>query len=92
MPDTFWAKIDAQLGELRTAKTAADVLRILAVRDHNSPAFFAGSGGDATVDDALSGAGWRYVWSEANYHWAMRAPDGSEITYVEGDIYPGSRR
>ena len=92
MPDPFWAKIAAQLTELRTAKTAADVLRILAVENHNSPAFFAGSGGDNNVDDALSAAEWRYVWSVANYHWVMQAQDGSAITYEEGDIHPGSDR
>lgn len=92
MTDGFWAAIDAQITELRTARTAADVLRILAVQGHNSPAFFAGSGGDQSVYGALSEAGWDTVWYAADYHWAMRASDGSSITYIEGDIFPGSQR
>lgn len=92
MSDKFWTMIDAQIEELRVAKSATDVLRILAVRDHTSPAFFEGSGGDRSVYGALSEAGWDTVWYEANYHWAMVAPDGSSITYVEGDIFPGSAR
>lgn len=99
MTDGFWAVIEAQLAELKSAKTAADVLRILA-HDKNpygpgvasAPGFFAGSGGDDRVDDVLSEAGWHYVWSEAYYHWCMQAPDGSAITYVEGDIYLGDTR
>lgn len=99
MLDTFWAVIDAQLTELKSAKNADDVLRILA-NDRNpygpgtsgGDGFFAGSGGDTGVDDALTEAGWTYLWSRAGYWWAMRAPDGSAITYVEGDIYRGDRR
>lgn len=36
--------------------------------------------------------GWTYVWIEADYYWAMQAPDGSVITYVEGDVYRGNQR
>lgn len=90
--DTFWKAIEHQLTEASTATTADDVLRIFAIDGHNSPAFFAGSGGDDQLDDALLNAGWRYAWAHAGYHWAMVAPDGSGITYVEGDIYPGTRR
>jgi hypothetical protein len=95
----FWAVVDAQLAELRTAGTAGDVLRILAT-DRNpygdpsitgAPAFFAGSGGDGSVGDALRAAGWRVTWAEASYYYSMRAPDGSEITYIEGDVYPGGK-
>jgi len=94
---SFWAVIDAQLAELATAATAADVLRILAT-DRNpygdpgitsAPAFFAGSGGDASIMEPLIAAGWRVNWAEAHYHYSMIAPDGSSITYVEGDVFPG---
>lgn len=96
--DGFWEAIEAQLKELKSAKNADDVLRILAQDrnpygpDHNTSGrgFFAGSGGDDSVEDALDVAGWTHVWRKAHYHWCMRAPDGSEITYVEGDIYPGN--
>lgn len=93
MPDAFWAVIDAQLAALRSAATADDVIEILNTNctpPSHAEAFFGGSGGDIGVDEALSEAGWRYVWSKANYHWAMSSPvDGSVITYVEGDIYTG---
>src|SRR2546427_572624 len=51
--------------------------------------FFAGSGGDGSVEDALSEAGWRHTWRKAHYYWVMQAPNGDKITYVEGDIYRG---
>ncbi|MFB7836000.1 hypothetical protein [Streptomyces sp. NPDC056056] len=88
--DTFWAAIAEQLQELRTAKTADDVLRILP-SDGDAPGFFAGSGGDDTVSDVLHTAGWKQVWAESSIYYTMRAPDGSMITYIEGDIFPGDR-
>ncbi len=91
--DDFWAAIDAQLLALRDATTADDVLRILPVTPMTSGnGFFAGSGGDDTVEEALRAAGWTVVWYEAHYHYAMRAPNGDVITYVEGDIYRGDQR
>lgn len=99
----FWTVIGAQLAELRTAGTAGDVLRILAPANdpyHTclgdnphaaAPAFFAGGGGDDSVMGALRAAGWRVTWAEASYYYSMRAPDGSGITYIEGDIYPGEK-
>jgi hypothetical protein len=97
--DPFWAAIEAQLHELRSAQTVDEVIKILAQERNpygpgvsSAPGFFAGSGGDDTVADALRAAGWRTVWSKASYFYCMRAPDGSCITYVEGDIYPGDHR
>jgi hypothetical protein len=96
MTDNFWGVIKAQVEELRTAKGADDVLRILSKeRDPYGPdhetggcdAFFAGGGGDDTVHESLVDAGWRTIWYEAWYYWAMRAPDGTVITYIEGDIF-----
>lgn len=92
MTDGFWQMINAQLEQAQTAKTAAEVLLIFKVEDHNSPAFFAGSGGDGSVMCSLIDAGWSHVWTEASYYWAMRAPDGSVITYIEGDIFEGNQR
>jgi hypothetical protein len=106
MNDPFWTAIKQQLTELRTAATATDVTRILALErcpyrltepawdgmDGAAQGFFGGSGGDDTVDDALDDAGWTYVWSRAAYWWAMKAPDGTVITYCEGDVYLGDRR
>lgn len=101
--DPFWSAITDQLKELESAKSADDVIRILSpernpygtgrdLMDGAAQGFFAGSGGDNTVDEALDTAGWRYLWSRANYWWAMKAPDGSVVTYCEGDIYRGDRR
>lgn len=91
MLDGFWEHIDQQLKALCEAKTADEVIRILD-EPSSGDAFFAGSGGDGTVSESLSEAGWRYVWCEAGYYWAMRAPNGDVITYVEGDVYRGDQR
>ncbi|MFE1783852.1 hypothetical protein ACFW9F_15000 [Streptomyces sp. NPDC059506] len=94
MPDMlelFWAAIAEQLQELRTAKTADDVLRTLATDHGPDRGFFAGSGGDETVSHALHTAGWELVWAESSLYYTMRAPDGSMITYIEGDIHRGDR-
>jgi hypothetical protein len=94
--DDFWAVIATQLTELGGAATADDVLRILSKErnpyGHDSIAgdgFFAGSGGDGSVEEALSEAGWVHTWRKADYYWVMQAPNGDKITYVEGDIYRG---
>lgn len=103
MPDTFWTTVREQLAELRIATSADDVIRILGPdrnpygpgwdgMDGAAEGFFAGSGGDGTVYDALDDAGWFMVWQESAIYYVMRAPDGSTITYCEGDIYRGVRR
>ena len=91
--DSFWSEIDQQLDALRTARTAADVFRILgtdSAQDGAARAFFAGGGGDVLPDEPLMEAGWRFVAHEAPYYWCMRAPNGDEVSYVEGDIYLGN--
>lgn len=97
--DGFWAAVDQQLTELKSATSADDVLRILSPERNpygadscSADGFFAGSGGDDSVWGSLIEAGWTLVWAEASYHYVMRAPDGSAITYVEGDIYRGNQR
>ncbi len=93
----FWAAVEQQCTELRTAKTADDVLRILSPernpdgRDSASgQGFFAGSGGDTSLEEVLDEAGWRHVWRKADYYWVMQGPTGDVITYVEGDVYRGN--
>lgn len=104
--DPFWQAIRQQLTELSTATTADQVLAILAPErcpylldnpnwdgmDGGAQGFFGGSGGDDTVDGALEEAGWTYLWCRAAYWWAMKAPDGTAVTYCEGDIYRGDKR
>lgn len=106
MADQFWAVIRQQLEELRAAKSADDVVRILAVehcpyrltnpswdgKASDAQGFFGGSGGEETVMDSLRDAEWTFLWRRAPYWWAMEAPNGSIITYIEGDIYKGNRQ
>jgi hypothetical protein len=99
MLKNFWSVIDEQLAELKTAKTAADVVRVLSHERNpygdptmagSCDAFFAGSGGDETVRGALYEAGWSFVKGD-QYFYVMRAPGGDEITYCEGDIFVGGK-
>ncbi|MFD7605127.1 hypothetical protein ACFWAN_32390 [Streptomyces mirabilis] len=100
MPDKFWEEIASQLSELESAQSADDVIRILSHERNpykdgvptGADGFFAGSGGDGTVRESLEAAGWKMRWSRAGYFYAMQAPDCSEITYIEGDIYRGNTR
>lgn len=100
--NTLWSVIAGQLKELESARTADDVIRILGPdrnpygpnwggMDGAAEGFFAGSGGDDTVRESLETAGWVLAWSRAWYWYAMQAPDGSMVTYIEGDIYRGDR-
>lgn len=53
-------------------------------------AFFAGSGGDATLAGALHCAGWRIISSGASYYYTMAHPDTNEtLMYIEGDVVRG---
>lgn len=91
--DSFWDEIDQQLDALRSATSAADVFRILGTsdaQDSAARAFFAGGGGDVLPDTPLRAAGWQVIAWEAPYYWAMRAPNGDEVSYVEGDVYAGN--
>ena len=105
-PLTFWEVIDAQLAEISTSADTFD--KVKSALDNrrgytnahgdfpvplgHSHAFFAGSGGDKSVSDALRGAGWHLLWSKASYHYAMQHPVTGEIlTYTEGDVDRGDR-
>lgn len=92
----FWAKIDQQVAELRTASTVDRVMEILGSRPEAAAAgFFAGSGGADQLPEVLVySAGWRPVWWEAVYYCCLEAPepaaDGERfLTYIEGDLYRG---
>ncbi|MFI1528616.1 hypothetical protein [Streptomyces griseus] len=94
MPDNWRERTSAQLVALESAKSADDVLRILPVVPGVSAGdgFYELSGSDPSVWDSLRKAGWVQIWAVASYYYAMRAPDGSVITYIEGDVYRGDRR
>lgn len=89
--DGFWAAIDGQLSALRTAGTVDEVLSICGGKAGASSgdAFFGGGDGDEFMG-ALMDAGWVIAQCEASYFWAMRAPDGGLLSYVEGDLYRGN--
>lgn len=89
--DAYWRNIENQLDKLRTADTAEKVIAICPPEPGTSTGhgWWGGSGGDYLPCDALECAGWRFVQWKAKYWWAMRAPNGDILTYVEGDIYKG---
>jgi hypothetical protein len=95
----FWTTIRQQVSELKEAKSADDVVHTLS-HDRNpygsgtgcEDGFFAGSGGEESVYEVLTGNGWREVWAESGIYYTLEAPDGSRITYIEGDIRKGDRR
>jgi len=93
---TYWDGIEAGLVRIGSEKpdTFDEVKAILDTLPggevSSGDAFFGGSGGDLSLSDALHDEGWRYVWSEASYHWCMRSPVGELLTYVEGDVYRGN--
>jgi hypothetical protein len=93
--NAFWATVDASLEELKKAKTANAVVRVLNKHFNKSSgdAFFAGSGGDGSVLSSLTSAGWTVVWYRAHYYWAAQSPEdnGGYIEYVEGDVYASRR-
>lgn len=92
--DEFWAAIDTQRELLRKATTNDAVLRICPAIPGvaSGDGFFGGSGGGGSIWGELSEAGWEPVWSDADYYWCMRAPNGDMLTYVEGDLYRGNSR
>lgn len=87
---SFRAAIEAQLADARKATSAERVCEIMPTTPDMSALGASGfcEGGDE-LDATLQEAGWRRVWAEAPYLWCMRAPDGSKLTYVEGDLYLG---
>ncbi|MFB7890358.1 hypothetical protein ACFCZ3_20130 [Cellulosimicrobium cellulans] len=103
----FWECVDAQLAAVRTATTFDEVKAALdtnAPRGKDDPngdydktgqpdrAFFPGSGGEATLRDALRAAGWRVLWAEASYHYVAHHPaSGDWLHYIEGDVERADR-
>lgn len=94
LENTFWQHVDAQLAAISALPKEAGVDAVIDLLDPPSSgdAFFAGSGGDDSLMEALETAGWHVVWAEAHYFYVMRAPNGDLLTYVEGDVYRGDAR
>lgn len=80
---------EAQLAQLATITTAKDVLTLCAPVDGSvGDGFWIGDGDE--MMGTLFDAGWTGVDVRASYHWCLKAPDGSMLTYVEGDLYRGN--
>lgn len=94
MSDGFWKHIEDQLAAIAALPKTAGVDDVIELLDPPSSgdAFFAGSGGDDSLMEALEKAGWHVVWAEAHYFYVMQAPNGDKLTYVEGDVYRGDAR
>ena len=97
MHKLFWTLITESLKAIETEKpnTFDQVKAILdkgsdPMTDRSDAAFFGGSGGDDTLWDALTAAGWRIIWSEADYYFiAWNAISRESLTYTEGDVERG---
>lgn len=91
----FWQAMDQQLDAVELSQTVDDVLAALAggcrCDDCSGDGFFAGSGGDRQLWDALQIAGWQRTWAEASYYYVAQSPTGDVLTYIEGDVYWGDR-
>lgn len=83
----FWKAIEDTLVQLREASSVDRVLELCPQIPGTSTGDGFWEGGYDEFADALSTAGWRTTWAEASYYWIKRAPDGSQIKYVEGDLY-----
>jgi hypothetical protein len=87
----FWDEISAVLAEVGRAHTADEL--IAAVRkgpDQTTgagDAFFAGSGGDEQLIDALDGDQWTAHMKSVYWWTATSKVDGSTVEYIEGDVY-----
>lgn len=92
----FWNTITAQLAAIREDKptTTAGIIEILGGSAGASAgdAFFAGSGGDDQLVDALQDAGWRIRWISSPYYYTATHPiTGDSLTYTEGDVDDNSK-
>lgn len=100
MADKFWDKVKAQTEELRSARSADDVMRILSPERNpygpdwggNAGEGFFVSGLEDTMWDSLKAAGWKRVWTESPLYYVAKAPNGDLITYCEGDVDRGDPR
>lgn len=101
----FREVLEEQLRQMENASTVDDVLSLCPAGcdDHVRPgqwcercSEYRGIGDGAFMGDgddmlgALYAASWRAVDYRASYHWCLKAPDGSMLTYVEGDLYRGN--
>ncbi|MCY1718533.1 hypothetical protein OVA26_16475 [Microbacterium sp. SL62] len=77
------------LQDERYAEVIAEITRNGPTHQGDDATFFAGSGGDASLLEALLEAGWEMRAYSATCHYALRSPDGETLTYCEGDVLRG---
>lgn len=92
MADEFWTAIADVLSEARKARTADELIAAVKMGPSQdsgcADAFFAGSGGDTGLVEALDRSGWAVKFIEGDHRWWARSfVDGSTIEYIEGDVY-----
>ncbi|BBY53981.1 hypothetical protein H7J07_04935 [Mycobacterium koreense] len=93
MSQGFWDSIAAVLAAAGKARTADELITAVSRGPDQSAgsgeAFFAGSGGDDQLVEALDDSGhWHIDWIEGDYWWKATAKsDGSVVEYIEGDLY-----
>lgn len=90
-PDTFAALREVLLDSAYGAIVQENNRNGVRSFDTNS-AFFAGSGGDATLAAALQSAGWELLRHEAPYYYVRQnTRTGEVLTYTEGDVVAGNQ-
>lgn len=87
----FWDEIGRVLDDVKRARTADELIAAVGAgpgQDAGSgDAFFAGSGGDDQLIDALDRTHWKVNRVEGDYHWqALSKVNGTAIEYIEGDV------
>lgn len=89
--DTFWLMIDAQLDRIERERPSTWEGIQAVLGGSTVASFFGGSGGDRSLLSALRVAGWRVLWMEAGYFYAVQHPvSGEVVTYIEGDVLLGN--
>lgn len=93
LTDPFWAAVASSLERAANASTAAELVDAVysgpdqGSGDSTASAFFAGSGGDDQLVEALS-QDWTVKYITGPLHWTARSRvDGSVVVYIEGDLY-----
>ena len=91
MPASFWDGVNKALAAAKNAKTADELIAAVRLGPDQGAgcgdAFFAGSGGNDQLVEALDDDHWDIDWIEGDYHWtATSNVDGSVVEYTEGDL------
>ena len=92
MSEQFWAEIRRVLASAAEAKTADELIAVVATgpdqESGSEDAFFAGSGGDNQLYDVLDDSeSWTLFDVKEDFWWKARSlKDNSVVEYIEGDV------